>query len=197
MSICKCSWIALLSITPCMGAVFVYDEAISGDVSDNYLLPLLFSPSAGTSTIRGTISDSDRDLFTINIASGLSLDSIRLLSYTTDSENPENVSYLLSQPGAFLSAPPDNDFSDPIGYIGFGEWAEGREILRFLTTGPPYDYANKLGPGDYAFWVNETGPNSSYSFSFTVTENSVPEPSVFMVLLVSVGFLCRRSNRSH
>lgn len=179
------------------GAVFVYDEAMDGDVSNDYLNPLNLTLGVGTSTLKGSIADGDRDLFTLIVASGMTLDSIKLLSYTTDSENPSNVSYLLSQPGAFLSAPPDNDFSDPIGYVGFGKWAEGREILRFLTVGPPYDYVNKLGPGSYAFWINETGPKSDYSFSFTVSANVIPELSSSLFFLVTGLFVFQRNRSSN
>ncbi len=193
MSLTKNLIAALLALT-CIGnaAVFSYDEAVIGDLSDEYLLPTQLSPGVGTSTLKGTIADGDLDLFTLTVAEGFNLNSIILLSYATDAENTGNVSFLLSQPGAVLSAPPSNDFADPIGYVGFGTWAEGREILRFLTTGPPYDYASRLGPGSYAFWINETGSASSYQFSFTVAPIIIPEPSLSLLASASLTLLLRR-----
>jgi hypothetical protein len=186
---------ALLALTlahGASGAVFVYDELLHGDISDDYLLPAVLTPGAGASTLKGTVVDGDRDLFTLVVAAGLRLDSLRLLSYSTDSENPENLSYMMSQPGTTLSSPPSNDFADPIGYVGFGTWAVGRNVLRTITAGPPYDYAATLGPGSYAFWINETGPVSGYEFQFNVT--AVPEPSTLIGILLAAP-LCTRRRR--
>ncbi len=193
MSLTKNLIAALLALTSIgNAAVFSYDEAVNGDLSDEYLLPTQLSPGVGTSTLKGTIADGDLDLFTLTVAAGMNLNSIKLLSYATDAENTGNVSFLLSQPGAILSAPPSNDFADPIGYVGFGTWAEGREILRFLTTGPPYDYASSLEPGSYAFWINETGYASTYQFSFTVAPIIIPEPSLSLLASTSLALLLRK-----
>lgn len=176
------------------GAVFTHDETLHGDLSDDYLAPTILTPGAGSSTLKGTVVDGDRDLFTLVVAAGLQLDSLRVLSYATDSENPENLSFMMSQPGAILSSPPSNDFADPIGYVGFGSWAVGRNMLRTITAGPPYDYAATLGPGSYAFWINETGPVSGYEFQFSVT--AVPEAGAPMLALAAVSLLCVRRRRS-
>lgn len=171
-----------------LGAVMAFDESIQGDLSDDYLIPNVFQPDAGTFSLKGSVVNGDRDLFTMNLTIGLSINSIKLISYSTDSDNPDNVSYFLSQPGSTLSAPPTSDFAQPIGYVGFGKWAENREVLRIMTAGPPYDYANSLGTGSYAFWINETGPLSSYEFRFTI----VPEPSISILLLTASALLLRR-----
>jgi hypothetical protein len=157
--------LTLASTAPGWAAVFYHDESVAGELSHEYLLPTVFTPGAG---------------------------SLALLNYTTDAENPENLSYLMSQPRATLSAPPSNDFAEPIGYVGFGEWAVGRNVLRVITAGPPYDYAATLGPGSYAFWINETGPVSGYEFQFNVA--AVPEPSALWLTLIGLPavFLRRR-----
>jgi hypothetical protein len=197
----KSRWIAVLSIllTHSAGAaVFAYDESILGDLSDDYLIPHVFTPGTGTSTLTGSVADGDRDLFTIDIAAGLQLTSLFLVSYTTtDPDRPDNITYLLAQPGATLAAAPSNEDPYPggaIGYVGFGKWAEGRELLRFLTAGPPFDYATTLGPGSYAFWINETGPVSGYQFRFQVA--AVPEPSIPMLAAVAGLLLVRRKRAS-
>lgn len=190
----KAQWIAacFITLTHAGGAaVFVYDESILGDLGDDYLNPHVFTPGAGTSSLTGEVVNGDRDLFTIDIAPGLQLKSILLLSYTSA---PDNISYLLAQPGATLAAPPSNQNPYPggaIGYVGFGEWAEGRELLRFLTAGPPFDYATTLGTGSYAFWVNETAASSDYSFQFSVVP--VPEPDTLMIFLTTIPLLFRRN----
>lgn len=187
----KAIFAALLILAPtATGAVFTYDEILDGDISDNYLAPLLLTPGTGSSVLKGTVVDGDRDLFTLVIASGLRLDSLRLLSYVTDSENPENLSYMMSQPGTTLSSPPSSDFVDSVGYVGFGKWAEGRNILGTITAGPPYDYVSTLGPGSYAFWINETGPTSGYQFQFNVS--AIPEPSATLCLLPILATLLHR-----
>lgn len=172
-----------------LGAVMAFDESIQGDLSDDYLIPNVFQPDAGTFSLKGSVVNGDRDLFTMNLTIGLSIISIKLISYSTDSENPDNVSYFLSQPGSTLSASPTSDFAQPIGYVGFGKWAENREVLRIMTAGPPYNYANSLGTGSYAFWINETGPMSGYEFRFTI----VPEPST--AALLAASFILFRRKR--
>jgi hypothetical protein len=184
--------LTLASTAPGWAAVFYHDESVAGELSHEYLLPTVFTPGAGSSVLKGTVIAGAPDLFTLVVAAGLRLDSLALLRYTTDAENPENLSYLMSQPRATLSAPPSNDFAEPIGYVGFGEWAVGRNVLRVITAGPPYDYAATLGPGSYAFWINETGPVSGYEFQFNVA--AVPEPSALWFTLIGLPavFLRRR-----
>jgi hypothetical protein len=188
---------ALLAITlvPCAsGAVFIHDESLHGDLSDDYLAPTLLTPGLGISTLKGTVVSGDRDLFTLVVAAGMRLDSLKLLNYTTDSENPDNLSYMMSQPGTTLSSPPSNDFADSIGYVGFGAWAVERNILRSITTGPPYNYAATLGQGSYAFWINETGPRSGYEFQFAVSE--IPEISSWAGILLAAPLCFRRRRNS-
>lgn len=176
------------------GAVFAYDEAITGDISNNYLAPLVFTPTAGVSTLKGSVALNNPDLFTIVVANGLVLDSIRLLSYATSSSDPGNVSYLLSQPRATLSRPPTNgnNYGAPIGYTSFGAFAVtgNLNLLPTITAGPPYFSITEFGAGSYAFWVNETGPASTYEFAFNLT--AVPEPSVMTALLAGLPLIWRR-----
>ncbi len=186
--------VAFASALDGRAAVFHHDESVAGDLSDNYLLPTVFTPGAGSSVLKGTVISGAPDLFTLVVAAGLRIDSIQLLSYTTDSENPENLSYLMSQPRATLSAPPSSDFAEPVGYVGFGAWAEGRNVLRIMTAGPPYDYAATLGPGSYAFWVNETGPTSGYEFQFNIS--AIPEPGAFFLVCAGLPLLLRRKRKN-
>ncbi len=185
--------LATVSAPDGLAAVFYHDESIAGDLSDDYLSPTVFTPGAGSSVLKGTVITGAPDLFTLVVAADLRIDSIILLNYTTDSENPENLSYLMSQPRATLSAPPSSDFAEAIGYVGFGEWAEGRNVLRIMTAGPPYDYAATLGPGTYAFWVNETGPTSGYEFQFNLS--AIPEPGAFFLVCAGLPLLLRRKRR--
>lgn len=193
----RLSAICLGLIASVSAVTFSYDESINGDLSDNYLEPNFLYVGAGSSTIKGTIGGGDIDLFTLVVADGFTLNSIVLLNYLTqDPNSQDNVSFILSQPMAILSAAPSNEDPYPggaIGYVGFGDWAEGREILRFLTAGPPYDFAEELDAGSYAFWINETGSTAQYDFQFTVA--AVPEPSALVVLCAVFPTLLWRRNK--
>jgi hypothetical protein len=178
------------------GAVFTYDEDISGDISNDYLNPLVFTPTAGISTLRGSISADNRDLFTIVVASGTVLDSIRLLSYVTSPDEPRNLSFLLVQPGATLSEEPNDNFEAPIGFTSFGAFSIERDLnlLPIITAGPPFFEVTQLEAGSYAFWINETGPTSRYEFAFNIT--AVPEPSALTVALLATFPLVLRRRRT-
>lgn len=182
----------LACILPNMAAVVLWDESISGDLADDYTTPTLLIAALGDNRVAGSLrgSDLDLDVFTVTIGNGHQLSAIRLINYTTG--NPANVGFMGMQPGSNLSSPPGNSFPDPIGYVLYGNWAVGQDVLPTIVGGQPFNNANPLPAGQYAVWLNETGASSSYQWSFEVT--AIPEPSAVIILLGSmlIPLLVRR-----
>lgn len=169
------------SILPTMAAVVLWDESISGDLADDYTTPTLLNAVIGDNRVAGSLrgSDLDLDLFTLTISVGHELSAIRLINYTTGSAT--NVGFMGMQPGSNLSSPPSNSFSDPIGYVLYGNWAVGQDILPTIVGGKPFNGANPLPAGQYAIWLNETGASSIYQWSFEITP--IPEPGAAVILI--------------
>ena len=67
-------------------------------------------------------------------------------------------------------------------------------------------FTGPLGPGTYAFWLQEASPGSPvhYGFNFVVGEfigeSPVPEPATWAMMLLgfgAVGYAMRRRRRRH
>lgn len=171
----------------------LWNESLQGDLSGDYLLPNHFLLSPGQNTITGSLAGlgSDQDFFTLRVPEGLVLSSIMINSYTTG--NPFNVGFFGIQQGATLSSPPSVSFSEPIGYVLFGTWAVGLDVLPTIVAGPPFDGERPLAAGQYAVWLNETGSPSSWQLDFTTQVTAVPEPSVGLLAAATLsGFGFRR-----
>lgn len=166
---------------PSMAAVVLWDESISGDLADDYTTPTLLNANLGDNRIAGGLrgSDLDLDLFTLTVSVGHELSGIRLINY--NSAVTTNVGFMGIQSGSQLSSPPSNSFPDPIGYVLYGNWAVGQDILPTVVGGKPFNGVNPLPAGQYAVWLNETGSSSRYEWSFEVT--AVPEPNTIIILL--------------
>lgn len=181
-------------------AVFNYDEAISGDLSDAYLTPTPLSVGLGNNILTGSLSGgtNDLDLVELIVPQGLEVTAIRLLAF----EGGLNGSFLLMQPGSTLSAPPSNNFNssaNPIGFSILSPGGIGTDILPTITLPgisslAPFFGAETLGAGSYAIWLNETGPASSYSLQFEVA-NTIPEPSSSLLTALAVLSLCSLRRR--
>lgn len=175
----------LACILPNMAAVVLWDESIAGDLADDYTTPTLLTAVLGENRVIGRLTglDFDLDILTVTVGAGHQLSALRLVNYTTGTLG--NLGFIGMQPGSNLSSPPSSSFSDPIGYVLYGTWAIGTDILPNMVVGPPFNLTNPLPSGQYAVWLNEVGPASTYEWSFEVT--TIPEPSSIMLWIG--GFL--------
>ena len=189
-----------LASAPILSAAVLYDESIAGDISNDHTDPLPLSLGLGENIISGTLtSGSDRDLFTLTVPTGLSITDLRVLAFSGGG----NASFLFAVPGARLRDSPDAYIAlqnDLIGLLQLQRLAQlavspgtvgETTLLETFLTGQPFNGVNELGEGDYAFWFNETGPDSAYSLAFTV----VPEPSTAVLLLSATTLIIRRRRK--
>lgn len=149
-----------------------YKESKSGDLSDDGLDPTRVKLALGDNIIDGNYGNNggiDRDYFWVKIPDGQQLSAIILDPKT---QVGGNVSFIGVQKGKKVTVDPLGGSPEGLlGWTHYGTSDEGTDILPAICEGagakgctPP------LGPGSYAFWVQETGVcQCHYRFIFTVT----------------------------
>lgn len=182
-----------ISASALAGGGFVYDEAVDGDLSDDWLAPMQFPAfGLGLSTVTMSVVDSnalsgDRDYFTITIPAGFELLSLDLLSL--DAGGGDDVAFLAAQAGNQVTVDPLAPNPAPLlGWILTDQINVGTDIQELLVGA-----ANTpLGPGQYSFWVQQTGQDlTTLSLGFNV--GIIPTPgTVGLVGLAAIGALRRR-----
>ena len=171
--------------------VFLHSESSSFDLSDDYLTPTSFSLSEGVSYLEVSVNEFDRDLFNLVIPTGLQLDAIFPRNY--GSANATNQSFFGFQANRLtLSTFPSGGFPDPINFALVGTDDLNLDILPSMAgaTG----LSTPLPAGTHAFWINETGIESTMTFEFQ-TSAVVPEPSSSALILLGVSLVGFRRTR--
>jgi hypothetical protein len=171
---------------------FVYDEAVDGDLSNDWLAPTQF-PAFGVgqsvatmSVVDSNESTGDRDYFTITVPEGLQLDSITLLSL--DSVGDE-VAFLGIQAGDQVTVDPDFPNPEPLlGWLLTQQSNVGEDILAIAIGAEN----TPLGAGQYSFWVQQTGQEvTTLSLGFNLSQ--IPAPSgAALAGLAMLGAMRRR-----
>ncbi len=175
------------------GAGFVYDEAVDGDLSDDWLSPTALPAFAqGLSVVTMTVVDSnetfgDRDYFTITIPAGLQLNSLDLLA--SDAGGGDSVAFIGAQAGDQVTVDPLFPNPEPLlGWVLTQPTDVGTDIQAMLVG---EDNA-PLAPGQYSFWVQQTGQDvTTVSLGFNV--GIIPSPGTLgLAGLAAIGALRRR-----
>ncbi|MAJ47579.1 MAG: hypothetical protein CBC35_10000 [Planctomycetes bacterium TMED75] len=180
-------------------ADLMWDEAIDGDLSSDYLNPTqLFTKGVNNHVIFTTIGaaenggDQDREYFTFEVAQGYELVSIVLDGFETDPET--NLGFIGIANGSVFPTPPGApDPTQLLGYYLLGVSDVGSDILQAMGQGGgSQGFSGPLGAGSYTFWAQETGPSTdNWDLNFIVTE--VPAPGA--LALLGLGGLAARRRR--
>ena len=180
-------------------ADLMWDEAIDGDLSSDYLSPTqLFTKGVNNHVIFTTIGqaenggDQDREYFTFTVAEGYELVSIVLDGFETSPET--NLGFIGIAAGSVFTTPPDApDPTQLLGYYLPGVSDVGSDILQAMGQGGgSQGFSGALGAGSYSFWAQETGPSTdNWDLNFIVTE--VPAPGA--LALIGLGGLIARRRR--
>ena len=156
-----------------------YKESKSGDLSNDGLNPTKVKLALGDNIIDGDYGKSgtiDRDYFWVKIPDGQQLSAIVLDPRT---QVGGFVSFIGVQKGKQVTVDPNGGSPEGLlGWTHYGTDDEGTDILPAICQGdgakgctPP------LGPGSYAFWVQETGTCAChYRFIFKVTAAAEAKP---------------------
>lgn len=182
----------LLSVASARGAV-IWDESSDGDLSNVQASPTKLALGFGTNSIKGSVvSTTDlRDWVTLTVPAGMKLKQIILASYTSaDAQGFTGFATGTAFAGDPLTA------GAYTGYAHFGTGATnpsiptnlvGADILPIMAdpVASPGDtgFAIPLGPGDYAFLIQQFGATTAYQFDYIV----VPEPAA--MILAGLGAL--------
>ena len=186
--------LSVASVAGFAAADVVWDEAVNGELSDDYLAPTQLDFTQGLNTVIFTTDreGDDRDIFTFEVGDGLELTGIILDLFDTNGSDPNNLGFIALSTGDVLGTNPDTP--DPSGLLGYAlvfESDSGSDVFELMSNGGgSQGYDGPLGPDDYTFWAQETSPTSD-DWSVTFVVSAVPSPSAFALMGVA-GLAARR-----
>lgn len=196
--------VALLTSTS--GATVIYNESVSGDLSNNQAAPTPLTLSVGTNSVIGNVNGSggdSQDWIALTIPAGFQLSSDVLESYqSTDVQGFTGLQAGSSFVGSAFSA------SSYLGYAHYGTAASngptvpsnvvGLNLLPFMgdnvnVSAGSAGFTPPLPSGTYTFLIQQLGASTSYQFDYGVT--AVPEPTSIGLLVGGAMLALRRRNR--
>ena len=190
---------ALAVFATAASADLMWDEAIDGDLSGDYLNPTqLFTKGVNNHVIFTTIGaaenggDQDREYFTFDVAVGYQLESIILSDFQTDPIT--NLGFIgVAAGNVFPTSPEAPNVTELLGYYLPGVDDVGDDILQAMGNGGgSQGFSGPLGAGSYTFWAQETGPSTdNWDLNFVVSE--VPAPGA--LALLGLGGIAARRRR--
>ncbi|MCH2133201.1 MAG: hypothetical protein MK116_05565 [Phycisphaerales bacterium] len=182
---------AVVATASVASADLMWDEAIDGDLSGDYLNPTqMFTKGVNNHVIFDSVS-ADREYWTFTIEEGYQLSAIIVDDWVSE----DDLAFIAVASGSVFPTPPDApDVTTLLGYAHFGELDLGNDILQNIGGGlGSIGFSGALGAGTYTWWAQETGPfNDHIDLNFVVT--AVPGPSA-LALLAAGGFWSRRRRR--
>ena len=183
----------------------IYNESVSGDLSNSGLTPTLLTVSLGSNDVFGTTGRNattgvDRDYFTFTIPQGQYLTAITVLP-GTQTLGPMGESFIGIESGPEVTvSPAATTAAGLLGWYHYDTGDIGVNILPLMGTSGlgSTGFTTPLPAGTYSFWVQEGNVGTvPYGLEFTV---ATPEPASWTMLLMGmaalVGKTARRAARS-
>jgi hypothetical protein len=182
----------------------IYNESISGDLSNSGLAPTLLTVSLGLNDLFGTTGKTgtviDRDYFTFTVPEGLELTAITVLP-GTETLGTLGESFIGIESGPQVTVL--TSATTAAGLLGWYHYDDTGDIdvniLPLMGTSGlgSTGFTGPLPAGTYSFWVQEASAGTvPYGLEFTVA----PEPASWTMLLTGmtalVGKTARRAARS-
>ena len=185
----------------------VYNESVSGDLSNNGLAPTALTVSLGLNDLFGSTGKDattgiiDRDYFTFTVPQGMFLTAITVLP-GTQTLGTLGESFIGMESGPQVTVL--TTATTAAGLLGWDHYDDtgdiGANILPAMGTSGlgSTGFTGPLPSGTYSFWVQEASAGTvPYGLEFTV---ATPEPATWMMLLTGltalVGKTARRAARS-
>jgi hypothetical protein len=166
-----------------------YNESIDGDLSGNRLAPTSINLDPGSNTVTATSVAGDLEYYTVTVPGGFELSAIPLVSYVS----LDALAFVGLQSGTTFTEPPTGtDVSQLLGWTHFGpgNGTVGTDVLDNIGAGTgAIGFTGPLGAGNYVFWTQQTGVNSTtYALDLQITAvAAVPALSGASALLLCAG----------
>jgi hypothetical protein len=180
----------------------IYNESVSGDLSNNGLAPTVLVISPGLNDVFGTTGKSsttgliDRDYFTFTVPQGFELTSITVLP-NTQTLGTLGASFIGIESGPEVTV--STSATTAAGLLGWDHYdtndvLTGDNILPQMGMGVgATGFTGWLPPGQYSFWVQEASVGTvPYGLEFTI---ATPEPSTWTMLLTGLTVLVGKTAR--
>lgn len=176
-------------------ASIVFDESVSGDLSNSGLTPTSLAFTSGDNQIFGSTGRDaqgvvDRDYFSFTLLADQYLTAITVLPGTT-SIGAGTLSFIAIEAGSQVTVLPTT--ASAAGLLGWTHYSPadiGTDILADMSVpvAGSSGFIPPLGPGTYSVWIQETATGSAnFGFNFAVT--SVPEPATWAMMIVGFGLI--------
>ncbi len=188
----------LFTVTSLTFGSTVYDESVSGDLSNNWAAPTLLSFAPGSNEVLGSLirpsstDPGDRDYFSFTVPAGYQIAAINVLDGTMGGGS--GVSFFgIDSGSSFLDPTTPNAplAASLLGYTLYGANDVGTNILPRLaasnTSTPAAMGFSSLGPGDYSIWVQE-GSVGTFPYGFDVVI-ATPEPATWAFCCAALGLI--------
>ncbi len=186
---------ALLAAAPAKATI--YDEAVSGDLSNNQAAPTALTLTPGSNSVIGTVNGfppgtDAQDWVSFTIPTGFVMTSYVNSKY----DSADDQGFTGFQSGSFFSGDPFVAGSYA-GYAHFGTDVDnplppsstvGVNLLPLMAN-PSFSvgatgFTRPLAAGTYTFLIQQGDPvTTSYQFDMNVRSVSVPEPGSSLCLL--------------
>jgi len=178
----------------------IYNESVSGDLSNSGLTPTLLTVSLGSNDLSGTTGKTnniiDRDYFTFTVPPGLELTAITVLP-GTQTLGTLGESFIGIESGSEVTvSTAATTAAGLLGWYHYDDTADiGLNILPLMGTSGlgSTGFTGPLPAGTYSFWVQEASVGTvPYGLEFTV---ATPEPATWTMLLTGLTMLVGKTAR--
>lgn len=196
--ICALMVAGLAAVAP---ADVIYNESVSGDLSNSGLAPTVLTVSPGSNELFGTTGKNsagvvDRDYFSLAVPNGSELSSLVLMP-GTQTLGPLGASFIGIEAGPQVTVSTSaTDATGLLGWVHYDTGDIGMDILPLIGSSGlgATDFTPPLPAGTYSFWVQEASVGSvNYGFDFVITPT--PEPKSWTLLVAGLILLGIRSKR--
>jgi hypothetical protein len=200
-----CAALVVSVMVPGAAATTIYNESVSGDLSNSGLSPTQVSINSGLNEIFGSTGGGangvDRDYLTFVVPTGFELAGIIPLPGTASGGL---VSFIGLQAGAQVTVP--TNAQTAAGLLGWWHYSAAdinTNILAEMSipaTGSS-GFSVPLGPGAYSLWIQDFNSGSfSYGFDLNVVAaTAAPEPASYVLTaigMLAIGAVSRRLRRA-
>jgi PEP-CTERM motif len=193
LALCGLAVAAALAAASPASAVVVYDESVSGDLSNSGLTPTPLAFGVGDNIVQGTIGHDqagaiDRDYFTFTIGANQVLTAIDILQGT----QTLGLSFIGIESGPQVTLATNSaTAAGLLGWTHYGAADIGTDVLDNMSVAAngSTGFSRPLGAGTYSIWLQEISPGGAVPFGLDFVVAQVPEPSAWAMMLAGFGML--------